>query len=136
VFAFVGTIISSVVIGVLVWLVVLTGLHSLKLTLMECLMFGSILSSTDPVTILAIFNQLRVDPTLYAIIFGESMLNDAVAIVLYRCVHIVDLYFRIQWRIKYSRSAPERWNVCIHVYQRYMELYKRVCRFLFCGVYI
>ena len=46
------------------------------------MMFGAILSSTDPVTILSIFHQLKVDPKLYAIIFGESILNDSVAIVL------------------------------------------------------
>jgi sodium/hydrogen exchanger-like protein 6/7 len=46
------------------------------------MIFGSILSATDPVTILAIFNQLNVDPQLYSIISGESLLNDAVAIVL------------------------------------------------------
>ena len=41
------------------------------------------LSATDPVTILAIFNQYKVDPKLYSIIFGESLLNDAVSIVMY-----------------------------------------------------
>ncbi|KAJ3063986.1 monovalent cation:H+ antiporter, CPA1 (nhx1) [Quaeritorhiza haematococci] len=68
----------------LVYLVVLTGLHSLHTSfgLMDCMVFGAILSSTDPVTVLAIFHQLRVDPKLYAIIFGESILNDSVAIVL------------------------------------------------------
>lgn len=45
--------------------------------------FGAILSSTDPVTVLAIFSQLKVDPKLYTIIFGESILNDSVAIVLF-----------------------------------------------------
>ena len=49
----------------------------------ECLMFGAVISATDPVTVLAMFQQLRVDPKLYHLIFGESMLNDAVAIVLY-----------------------------------------------------
>jgi sodium/hydrogen exchanger-like protein 6/7 len=44
---------------------------------------GAILSSTDPVTVLAMFHQLKVDPKLYAIIFGESVLNDSVAIVLF-----------------------------------------------------
>lgn len=34
------------------------------------------------VTVLAIFHELNVDVTLYALIFGESVLNDAVAIVL------------------------------------------------------
>lgn len=53
------------------------------MSFVECLMFGSILSSTDPVTVLSIFSQLKVDPKLYSIIFGESMLNDSVAIVLF-----------------------------------------------------
>lgn len=50
---------------------------------MECLILGSTLSATDPVTILAIFNTFKVDPKLYSVIFGESILNDAVSIVLY-----------------------------------------------------
>lgn len=58
----------------------------MDLTYIDSMIFGSILSATDPVTILAIFSQLKVDPQLYAIIFGESILNDAVAIVLSECV--------------------------------------------------
>ena len=61
----------------------LTGLHGLYLPFIDCLVFGAILSSTDPVTILSIFHQMKVDPKLYAIIFGESILNDSVAIVLF-----------------------------------------------------
>ena len=37
-----------------------------------------------PVTCLAIFNDLHVDVNLYALVFGESVLNDAVAIVITR----------------------------------------------------
>ena len=59
------------------------GLESLNPSLIECLAFGSTLSATDPVTILAIFTQYKVDPKLYNIIFGESLLNDAVSIVMY-----------------------------------------------------
>ena len=44
---------------------------------------GATLSATDPVTILAIFNTYKVDPQLYTVIFGESILNDAVAIVMF-----------------------------------------------------
>jgi len=61
----------------------LLGFEGLKFTLLECLIFGSTLSATDPVTILAIFNTAKVDPKLYSIIFGESILNDAVSIVMY-----------------------------------------------------
>ena len=62
------------------------GLESLEVSLIECLIFGSTLSATDPVTILAIFNQYKVDPKLYTVIFGESLLNDAVSIVMYEYV--------------------------------------------------
>lgn len=82
-FAFLGTFISAVGLGVLVYIWSQLGLESLDLGLLECLIFGSTLSATDPVTILAIFNQYKVDPKLYNIIFGESLLNDAVSIVMY-----------------------------------------------------
>jgi len=38
------------------------------------------------VTVLAIFSDLNVDVDMYALVFGESVLNDAVAIVLVQCV--------------------------------------------------
>ncbi|KAI9344027.1 Cation/H+ exchanger, partial [Obelidium mucronatum] len=82
-FAFAGTLIASLVMGVLIYIVVLLHLTPVRLTFLDCMMFGSILSSTDPVTIIAIFNQLKVDPDLFAIVFGESLMNDAVAIVLF-----------------------------------------------------
>ena len=53
-------------------------------TFTDCLLFGALISATDPVTILAIFSDLRVDVNLYALVFGESVLNDAVAIVMSR----------------------------------------------------
>ena len=85
---------------------------------LECLLFGALISATDPgkflvfkvrhdvyhyiitilssdkcdcfilflftVTVLAIFHDLHVDVDLYALVFGESVMNDAVAIVLFR----------------------------------------------------
>lgn len=65
------------------WLASVLRLEGPHLSLLECLIFGSTLSATDPVTILAIFNNYRVDPQLYSIIFGESILNDAVSIVMF-----------------------------------------------------
>ena len=44
------------------------------------------IAATDPITVLAIITDLQVDVDLYAFIFGESIFNDAVAIVLYRAV--------------------------------------------------
>lgn len=51
-------------------------------TFLDTLYFGALISPTDPLTILAIFSDLRVDVNMYALVFGESVLNDAVAIVL------------------------------------------------------
>ncbi|KAH9924232.1 sodium/hydrogen exchanger [Amylocystis lapponica] len=95
IFAFLGTFISAVGVGVLVYIYSFLGLESLEVTLIECLIFGSTLSATDPVTILAIFNQYKVDPKLYTIIFGESLLNDAVSIVMYETLtqfHGTEIY--------------------------------------------
>ncbi|RSM17957.1 Endosomal/prevacuolar sodium/hydrogen exchanger [Fusarium ambrosium] len=81
-FAFAGTFLSAVVIGLILWLFTqLPG--SLTITFVDAISVGATLSATDPVTILAIFNTYKVDPKLYTIIFGESILNDAIAIVIF-----------------------------------------------------
>ncbi len=81
-FAFIGTFVSSLVIGGFLRLFGMMG-ASLNLSFAECLAFGALISATDPVTTLAVFEKLRVDPHLFYIVFGESVLNDAVAIVLF-----------------------------------------------------
>ena len=82
-FAFAGTFISAMVLGLVLWLYTRIPLDGFELTLVDAISVGATLSATDPVTILAIFNTYKVDPKLYTIIFGESILNDAVAIVLF-----------------------------------------------------
>ena len=52
--------------------------------MVECVAFGSLISSTDPVSTLAVFSSLKVDPTLLYLIFGESALNDAIAITVFK----------------------------------------------------
>ena len=53
-----------------------------QLDMIESFAFGSLISAVDPVATLAIFQALDVDPILYMLVFGESVLNDAVSIVL------------------------------------------------------
>jgi len=52
-------------------------------SLLEALAFGSLISATDPVSVLAIFKEMNADKMLYSLIFGESMLNDAISITAY-----------------------------------------------------
>lgn len=81
--AFAGTLVSSVVVGYILYACRgVLGWDDVQLS--EFLSFGALISATDPVTTLAIFEQLRVDPHLFNVVFGESVLNDAVAIVLFR----------------------------------------------------
>eukprot|EP00162_Nutomonas_longa_P010053 comp19677_c0_seq1/m.37743 comp19677_c0_seq1/g.37743 ORF comp19677_c0_seq1/g.37743 comp19677_c0_seq1/m.37743 type:complete len:524 (-) comp19677_c0_seq1:230-1801(-) len=56
------------------------------ISFVEAMLFGSLISATDPVSVLAVFSKLAVHRDLNAIIFGESILNDAVAIVLVRAI--------------------------------------------------
>nr|XP_028954840.1 sodium/hydrogen exchanger 6 isoform X1 [Malus domestica] len=87
-FAILGTFIASVVTGILVYLGGLIYL-TYRLPFVECLMFGALISATDPVTVLSIFQELGTDMNLYALVFGESVLNDVMAISLYRTMSLV-----------------------------------------------
>lgn len=87
VFAFIGCAIGTTLFGFMIWgflKLIRDNVENIlpNLGLGECILFGAITAATDPVTVLAIFNDIQVDPNLYALVFGESAMNDAIAIVL------------------------------------------------------
>lgn len=45
----------------------------------EVLLFSSLISAVDPVAVLAIFQEVGVNPDLYFLLFGESLLNGEMA---------------------------------------------------------
>ena len=83
IFAFIGTFLSTFAVGGLVWKAGQMGL-CYPMGMLASLTFGSLISATDPVTVLAVFQALGVKVDLFSMVFGESVLNDAVAIVLSR----------------------------------------------------
>ncbi|KAI2656825.1 Sodium/hydrogen exchanger 6 [Labeo rohita] len=95
-YAFVGTVVSCFIIGLVMYGCVTMMKHIGHLGgdffFTDCLFFGAIVSATDPVTVLAIFNELQVDADLYALLFGESVLNDAVAVVLSSAERIINTF--------------------------------------------
>lgn len=82
-FAIPGTFILALVLGTILYLWTALGVDGVHLEWVDALAVGATLSATDPVTILSIFNAYKVDPKLYTIIFGESLLNDAISIVMF-----------------------------------------------------
>lgn len=81
VFAIVGTTISALVIGAGIYILGVADV-AYRLNFSESFAFGSLISAVDPVATVAIFHALDVDPVLNMLVFGESILNDAISIVL------------------------------------------------------
>ncbi|MGH0162332.1 UNVERIFIED_CONTAM: hypothetical protein FKN15_049500 [Acipenser sinensis] len=82
-YAVVGTLWNSSATGLALWGIKQAGLMDKKVDagLMDFLLFGSLISAVDPVAVLAVFEEVHVNETLFIIVFGESLLNDAVTVV-------------------------------------------------------
>ena len=52
-----------------------------EIGVLPCLLFGALVSAVDPVGVLSVFEEVHVNEMLYIIVFGESLLNDAVTVV-------------------------------------------------------
>ncbi|MDC9729187.1 MAG: cation:proton antiporter [Methyloprofundus sp.] len=77
--AILGMLISVALVAIGVW-------WSLGLNITVALLFASLISATDPVAVIALFKKLGVSSRLTILIEGESLMNDAVAIVLFSIV--------------------------------------------------
>lgn len=79
--ATIGVLISTFVVGGLIWLV--AGWLDYPLPFLWALVFGALISPTDPVAVLAIMKHIPVPDSLRAKIAGESLLNDGVGVVVF-----------------------------------------------------
>eukprot|EP01063_Lacrimia_lanifica_P034776 TRINITY_DN6514_c0_g4_i1.p1 TRINITY_DN6514_c0_g4~~TRINITY_DN6514_c0_g4_i1.p1 ORF type:complete len:718 (+),score=242.61 TRINITY_DN6514_c0_g4_i1:87-2156(+) len=81
--AIVGTIVSTFIVGTSLYAV--GGAVGAELELWESYAFGALISAVDPVATLAVLSEVfpGAKPGMFYLVFGESVINDAVAIVLY-----------------------------------------------------
>ncbi|XP_044866799.1 sodium/hydrogen exchanger 2 [Mauremys mutica] len=83
-YAVVGTLWNSIGIGLSLFAICQIEIFGLTdITLLQSLLFGSLISAVDPVAVLAVFENIHVNEQLYILVFGESLLNDAITVVLY-----------------------------------------------------
>eukprot|EP01031_Cornospumella_fuschlensis_P028035 gene28035-33853_t len=81
-FANLGTVINILVVCFVMITAYLTG-TSPKMSISESLVFGSVVSATDPVTTVAVFERLKVEENLYIIVVGVSILDDAISVIVF-----------------------------------------------------
>jgi len=79
--ATIGTLLSTFLVGTLTWGVLKW--FGVNLTYIYCLLFGALISPTDPIAVLGILKTAGVPKSLETKISGESLFNDGVGIVLF-----------------------------------------------------
>lgn len=79
--AVVGTVLSTLVVGLAMWFAL--PLVGIPLPFMYCLLFGALISPTDPIAVMGILKTAGAPKELELVIAGESLFNDGVGVVIF-----------------------------------------------------
>jgi NhaP-type Na+/H+ or K+/H+ antiporter len=85
-FSVVGTIVSTFSTGIMVHYSSKFLSHVTTFPMLDSLVFGALISSIDPVAILSVLTSLNLNQkdTIFILVFGESLLNDGIAITVFQ----------------------------------------------------
>uniref|UniRef100_A0A183BLT1 Na_H_Exchanger domain-containing protein n=1 Tax=Globodera pallida TaxID=36090 RepID=A0A183BLT1_GLOPA len=87
-YAVVGTVLNIAIVGgLLIWAEWAGMFGTFGIHVLDSFLFSSLIAAVDPVAVLAIFKEVGVNQMLYFMVFGESLLNDAVTVVCYNLVN-------------------------------------------------
>jgi monovalent cation:H+ antiporter, CPA1 family len=81
VFATFGVLLSTLIVGTLIYYVL--QLFSIHISYLHCLLFGSLISPTDPIAVMSILKDAKIPKELRVRINGESLFNDGISIVIF-----------------------------------------------------
>jgi len=80
-FAVISTLISTFLVGGLIYL--LLHLFGFNIDFIYALLFGALISPTDPIAVLGILKKVGIDKKVETVIVGESLFNDGVGVVVF-----------------------------------------------------
>lgn len=80
-YATLGVVLSTAIIGSLMYFVF--GWFGIAMPFIYCLLFGALISPTDPIAVLGILKEAKIPPSLEIKIAGESLFNDGVGVVVF-----------------------------------------------------
>lgn len=81
IFSTISVVLSTFIIGTAIYY--LLGLFNVQANFIYCLLFGSLISPTDPIAVLGILKEAKISKSLEMKIAGESLFNDGVAVVIF-----------------------------------------------------
>jgi len=89
IFATLGTLVSTFLVGIFVFYVL--KFLSLEVDFIYCLLFGALISPTDPIAVLGILKKVGAPKNLETKIVGESLFNDGVGVVIFLTIYQIAL---------------------------------------------